>query len=76
MVRFKNRYFLFEIIFGSSAEGSYIPRDLNSTSIQQALRQYLELYYGDFGVASLAHSLTGILNYCLVFLHISFSKIF
>ena len=57
MVRFKNRYILFEILWDEGP--TYFLRDFNASSMQQTLKASLELYYGDMGVAALAHSMTG-----------------
>ena len=59
MVRFKNRYILFEVLW---EEAYYVAKDMSASSVHQQLKQFIELLYGNMGVAALAHSLTGIKN--------------
>ena len=56
MVRFKNRYILFEVLW---EEAYHVPKDMTASMLHQALKQWIELYYGNMGLAALAHSLTG-----------------
>lgn len=57
MVRFKNRYLVFKVLW---EEPYTIQKDLTSSHIHQIIRQNVETYFGDLGVASLAQCLTGI----------------
>ncbi|KAK1118415.1 hypothetical protein K0M31_015114 [Melipona bicolor] len=50
MVRFKNRYILFEINFGDNSKK---PVQLKVTALHNAIQQKVQQLYGDFGIAAI-----------------------
>ncbi|KOX70336.1 hypothetical protein WN51_04739 [Melipona quadrifasciata] len=50
MVRFKNRYIVFEINFGDNSKK---PVQLKVTALHNAIQQKVQQLYGDFGVAAI-----------------------
>jgi RNase P/RNase MRP subunit POP5 len=56
MVRFKNRYILFEVLW---EDAYYVAKDMSASTVHQHIKQFIDVLYGNVGVAALAHSLTG-----------------
>lgn len=50
MVRFKNRYIVFEINFGDNSKK---PVQLKVTALYNAIQQKVQQLYGDFGIAAI-----------------------
>jgi RNase P/RNase MRP subunit POP5 len=68
MVRFKNRYFLFDLIFAATNSAADTNKQLqwNEKLIAQHLRESIQLLFGDYGYAVCAHSIQGILNMAII----------
>lgn len=64
MVRFKNRYFLFEIVWGETGR---VPSGLSQQLVIRAVRDSVAAHFGDVGTgvtASTLQSTRGILKTC------------
>jgi RNase P/RNase MRP subunit POP5 len=61
MVRFKNRYFLVELIF----EDGLTDESFNSQQLVRAIKDAMQLFHGDYGLGCVLSSLTGARLTCL-----------
>jgi RNase P/RNase MRP subunit POP5 len=58
MVRFKNRYFVVELVFPDGAQ--VLQTDLHGGGIAGAIRESVDLNFGDWGAATAMMSLSGV----------------
>ncbi len=59
MVRFKNRYLLVELRFGSAKEGNVALKGATPKSVVGVVRDAVRGLHGDYGLACVQHSLHG-----------------
>ena len=67
MVRFKNRYMLFEMIWTLN---EYVDESLSGSEVNRVIKDAVVSGFGDFGMGNVIGSLSGVLS-CLDWIHSS-----